>query len=803
MKPTLSKLIVAISVLVAGNLPIHSGEVLAASKAPSKSGVLQLVISGLEMGAVARVLITGPHFDKVATKTEMLKGLVPGNYLLEPEKVTEKSGVESPGTVTHVTVIRGKVATGTALYFFIPRTTISVTSQQTVSFTGPITGAQVLTLSAPSEVISPGEILASGPTPSRPQGYIVKVTSVSTAGTIVTADVIPATLAEAIPDGSLDLTEAFSELNSIFSANSTDSSSSKLSRSLAAHDFTSQFLNCQGGGQVSVTPSLGLSFNGGIANVGWSLAQAGGPALGLTGHVSVDYSISASLNVEASASADCMASLPLLEGTAGTFVVDAGIPIVLTPTYSLQLIGSASVFGSLDDTFGERLGVSMTAGYPPSFTSAVNSISSTSNLSGDVQASLDIGVQASLGVEVDGVAGLTIDAGPELKFTANPSATPTWTLQGCLEGGFSVSLAVFTVINEPSAISWCQLLAQATNKPPTVTTSTTVLSPITVASDHACLLKTNNTVECWGSNGAGQLGNGTQINSSTPVSVLGLTSVKQVSAADGETCAVTEAGAVDCWGAAFTLSPETVPNLSGVKQVAVEPGYECALLTNTSVKCWGMGIDGELGDGSTSSSTTPVTVSNLTGVAEISSGLDNACALLTRGTVECWGYNAQGELGNGSTTNSSIPVQVSNLTGVRSISSETLSTCALLSSGSISCWGSNIGEAVYGNTDVDSLTPITFTSISNVSQVANADSVSCVLLSSGTVECWGIGTAAVTESPSVVLGLTGATNISAGGDEACAELVSGQIYCWGSNQYGQLGNGSNVDSSTPVEVTGT
>ena len=90
----------------------------------------------------------------------------------------------------------------------------------------------------------------------------------------------------------------------------------------------------------------------------------------------------------------------------------------------------------------------------------------------------------------------------------------------------------------------------------------------------------------------------------------------------------------------------------------------------------------------------------------------------------------------------------------------------------------------------------------------------CALVSGGAVKCWGdnaygqLGNGTNTSEPYGsnvpvdVVGVTGATQITAGLHHSCAIVAGGAVRCWGYNYYGQLGNGTNDSSSVPVDVVG-
>jgi alpha-tubulin suppressor-like RCC1 family protein len=269
-----------------------------------------------------------------------------------------------------------------------------------------------------------------------------------------------------------------------------------------------------------------------------------------------------------------------------------------------------------------------------------------------------------------------------------------------------------------------------------------------------------------------------------------------------------------------------IPNPPPVqKQISAGGNHTCALLSSGSVKCWGDGNIGQLGNGTNTTSHIPVQVSGLTsGVIAISASISHTCALLSSGSVKCWGSNTYGQLGNGTTTGSNVPVQVSGLTsGVSAISSGAYHSCALLSSGSVKCWGDNNTGQLGNGTTTNSNTPVPVSGLTlGVSAISAGYHHTCALVNVTTVsggitvnnvgaKCWGSntfgelgnGNNVPSSSPEQVSGLTsGVSGISAGNDYTCALLSSGSMKCWGKNGAGNLGNGTYTSSNIPVQVSG-
>ena len=338
---------------------------------------------------------------------------------------------------------------------------------------------------------------------------------------------------------------------------------------------------------------------------------------------------------------------------------------------------------------------------------------------------------------------------------------------------------------------------------------------------HELWVKDDGTLAAWGYNAAGQVGDGSYIDRSFPVSVPGLTGVQAAAGGVFHSLALKTDGTVWAWGANgsgqigdgtnyWRVLPVRVSSLTGVARIAAGSDHSLALKSDGTVWAWGKNDSGQLGDGTTTGRIVPVRVSGLTGVVAIAGGSTHSIALKGDGTVWTWGGNVTGQLGDGTTTARSLPAQVAGLTGVVGISTTYDHNVVLKADGSVWTWGYNEYGQLGDGTTVSRSLPVRVMGVVGVAQVIAGGFATYAHKHDGTVAVWGDnyygqlgdGTTTQRNTPVIMQGLTGAALVTAGASHAAILRADGSVWSVGQNVIGQLGDGSLVQAPAPVELSG-
>ncbi len=305
---------------------------------------------------------------------------------------------------------------------------------------------------------------------------------------------------------------------------------------------------------------------------------------------------------------------------------------------------------------------------------------------------------------------------------------------------------------------------------------------------HSLILKSDGTVLAMGPNDYGQLGDGTTTTTpvETPVQVSGLSDVVAIAVGDIHSIALKSDGTVWTWGG----------NLFG--ELGVVGG-------NSSIPVQVVGVGGH---------------GFLTGVVAIAAGSEHSLALRSDGTVWAWGYNADNQLGV-TGPDSFTPVQVTPLPGIVAITAGDLHSVALSSDGTVWAWGWNgegelgMGQPGNGTVQYPYSTPTPQHvvdgmggSFSGVMAISSYETHTLALKSDGTVWAWGtnqfgqLGNGSITPSATPVQALSGAMAVSAGTMFSLALKSDGTVWAWGNNQMGELGNGSREYPACGIPAAG-
>lgn len=258
-----------------------------------------------------------------------------------------------------------------------------------------------------------------------------------------------------------------------------------------------------------------------------------------------------------------------------------------------------------------------------------------------------------------------------------------------------------------------------------------------------------------------------------------------------------------------SLSLVTVSELSNI--IAVSAGHSHSLFLRNDGTVWVCGYNGQgqLGDGTNIDRNTPVQLNGLSNVIAISSGGYHSLFLKDDGTVWACGYNSSGQLGDGTFINRNAPVQINGLSNIQAIDAGHELSLFLKSNGTVWACGENFYGQFGIGTQVGSNVPIQSSSLSNIIAFAAGENHSLFLKSDGTV--WACGKNSDGELgdgtfdfganvPGQVTGLSNIISVAAGGGHSLFLKSDGTVWACGRNMEGQLGDGTTVKKSSPIQV---
>ena len=336
-----------------------------------------------------------------------------------------------------------------------------------------------------------------------------------------------------------------------------------------------------------------------------------------------------------------------------------------------------------------------------------------------------------------------------------------------------------------------------------------------------------NIAWAWGTATAGQLGDDTTVSKSSPVSVVGgFTDWCQISISRYQSIAVKSDGTAWSWGfnTSGRLGDGTTVNKSSPvlvvggftdwSQVSAGRFHSLGVRTNGTAWAWGQTNCGKLGDGVLVDRSSPVNVvGGFCDWSQVSAGCGHSLGVRTNGTAWAWGRGGDGRLGDGTTVNKSSPVSIiGGFCDWSQVSAGEYQSLGVRTNGTAWAWGSNACGQLGDNSTVAKSSPVSIIGgFCDWCQVSAGGSHSLGVRTNGSAWAWGAGTSgrlgdgtAVTKSSpvSVVGGFVDWCQVSAGDSHSLAVRTNGTVWSWGSNSLGKLGDGTTVTKSSPVSVIG-
>jgi alpha-tubulin suppressor-like RCC1 family protein len=325
----------------------------------------------------------------------------------------------------------------------------------------------------------------------------------------------------------------------------------------------------------------------------------------------------------------------------------------------------------------------------------------------------------------------------------------------------------------------------------------------------AFLSMTNAPLRAWGHNDAGQLGNGTSVNTNLPVSVA--SNVVAVAAGQDNSMFVKADGTLWVMGVNLygqlgngTTVATNLPVSVASNVVAVAAGQGHSLFVKADGTLWAMGDNnyGQLGNGTTNNSSLPVSVAS--NVVAVAAGMDHSMFVKADGTLWAMGNNSYGDLGNGTTVNTNRPVSVAS--NVVAVAAGALHSLFVKADGTLWAVGYNYQGMLGDGTAITRSNAVSVAS--DVVAVAAGNTHSMFVKADGTLWAMGdnsygaLGNGTTVNTNRPVSVASNVVAVAAGARYSMFVKADGTLWAMGYNYYGELGNGSTMNTNWPVCVVG-
>jgi len=329
---------------------------------------------------------------------------------------------------------------------------------------------------------------------------------------------------------------------------------------------------------------------------------------------------------------------------------------------------------------------------------------------------------------------------------------------------------------------------------------------VSLGKSHSGAITEDGSLWMWGWNYFGQLGNGTNQNSNTPIKIMD--NVKAVSLGESSSGAITEDGSLWMWGYNYngelgdgTNKDKNIPVkiMDNVKAISFGSAHSGAIKEDGSLWMWGYNYNGELGDGTNADKNTPIKI--IDNIKAIDLGNSYSGAIKEDGSLWMWGYNYFGGLGDGTNKRRNTPAKI--MGNVKAISLGESSSAAITDDGNLWMWGYNNFGQLGDGTNKDKNTPVKI--MDNVKQISLGTYHSGAIKEDGSLWMWGynyngqLGDKTNKDRNTPAKIMDNVKQISFGEHHSGAITDDGSLWVWGDNYNGELGNGTAV--SYPINIT--